>query len=97
MLYRIACRRPAAAVVLTMGLVVAGLSSCSGDHSTRSDSIVSVLTDPARYEGRVVTLRGYVHLGGHQDAIFLSAEDYRWDIQANGIWLHMPKCANRAP
>ena len=94
--HRIGSHRAAATFFSIVCIAVGSLTGCSDEHSTRADSIVSILTDPARYEGRVVTLRGYVHLGGHLDAIYLSAEDYRWDIQANGIWLHMPKCANRA-
>jgi hypothetical protein len=43
-----------------------------------------------------VTVRGYVHLARGGDALYLHEDDYRWGIEANSLWLHMPHCANRA-
>jgi hypothetical protein len=76
--------------------VLATLLGCSPNDSVRQDSLAAVLADPGRYEGRVVSVRGFVHLARNQDVIYLHVDDYRWGLEANGIWLHMPKCANRA-
>ena len=75
---------------------LATLVGCSPNDSVRQDSLAAVLADPGRYEGRVVSVRGFVHLARNQDVIYLHVDDYRWGLEANGIWLHMPKCANRA-
>ncbi len=80
---------------LTFGTLL-GLWGCGMKDSVRQDAIASILADPTRYEGRVVTLRGFVNLERDGDAIYMHVDDYRWGITANAIWLHMPQCANRA-
>jgi hypothetical protein len=72
------------------------LAACGADPGTRDDSLVALLANPSAYEGRVVTLRGYVNIGKNGDALYLHADDYRWGVTANAVWLHMPRCANRA-
>lgn len=81
--------------VVSLG-ALAALSACSPDDGARQDSLAALLANPGQYEGRVVSVRGFVHLAHNQDAIYLHVDDYRWGLEANGIWLHMPKCANRA-
>jgi hypothetical protein len=80
---------------LALFLFASILAGCASDDGTRQDSLIAILANPIRYEGRVITVRGFVNLSHNEDAIYLSADDYRWGIQSNGLWLHMPKCVNR--
>jgi hypothetical protein len=80
-------------LLLVVGAAAAG---CHTDDSTRADSLVAVLANPTSYEGKVITVRGFVNLEKDGDAIYLGADDYRWAVTANGVWLHMPRCSNRA-
>jgi hypothetical protein len=84
------CLYGSAAIIATL------LAGCSADQDARTDSLVAVLANPSAYEGRVISIRGFVNLEKNGDAIYLSADDYRWSITANAIWLHMPHCASRA-
>jgi len=85
------------AIVGCAGLIVCGLlSGCAADPDSRPDSMVAVLANPSAYEGKLISIRGFVNLEKDGDAIYLAADDYRWSITANAIWLHMPHCANRA-
>lgn len=79
-----------------LGLAAMGLAGCGSDPGTRGTSLAAVLSRPEAFEGRMVTLRGYVSLGKDGDALYLSEDDYRWAVTANGVWLHLPRCANRA-
>jgi hypothetical protein len=85
------------ALTFASGLLVAcALGACTQDDGVRQDSLVALLARPTAYEGRVVTLRGYVDLTSNATALYLHEDDYRWGLEANGVWLHMPRCANRA-
>lgn len=92
----VSTRLAAASVVLTSLFAGILLSACGQSDSNRQHSIAAVLASPQAFEGKVITVRGFVSISQNESAIYLSADDYRWGIQANGIWLHMPKCANRA-
>ena len=82
--------------LVTALMACALIGACSSDDGVREDAVSAILSNPDRFEGKVVTVRGFVNLAQNESALYLHVDDYRWAIQANGIWLHMPHCANRA-
>jgi hypothetical protein len=55
-------------------------------------SIVQLLVAPKKYEGKLVSVRGYVHLEFEGNAIYLHKDDYDHNIKANGLWVNVPQC-----
>ena len=90
--------RPMKQVVLATLLLTFVLGPSSAASSPKKPprrvSIIQLLANPEQYEGKVVTLRGYVHLEFESNSISLHKEDYDHSIYSNGLWLNGDKCSN---
>lgn len=56
-----------------------------------SVSLITLIANPDRYEGRVVRVIGFVQLEFEGNAIYLHEEDFRRAITDNALWLDAPK------
>jgi hypothetical protein len=61
------------------------------DQNAVSVSLVTLIANPDRYEGKVVRVVGFVQLEFEGNAIYLHEEDFRRAISDNGLWLDVPK------
>ena len=50
-------------------------------------SLVQLIANPDRFEGRPVTVIGYFHLGFEHSALYLNKDDYQNDIRPNSLWV----------
>ena len=50
-------------------------------------SMVQLLGQPEKYNGRKVQVIGFVHFEFEGNAIYLSREDYKYGIVTNAFWL----------
>jgi len=50
-------------------------------------SIVSLIADPGRYEGKAVVVTGFYKTGFEVSAIYLHEDDARHSIRPNGFWV----------
>ena len=50
-------------------------------------SLVKLIANPERYEGKVIQVVGYLNLEFEGDAIYLHKEDYEHGLIGNGFWL----------
>ncbi len=54
-------------------------------------SMVQLLANPERYDGRVVRILGFVRIEFEGNAIYLHKEDFDHGIAKNGFWLAGPR------
>jgi hypothetical protein len=54
-------------------------------------SIVELLANPLRYDGKQVQVIGFLRREFEGDAIYLHHEDFEYAISKNAIWLDRPK------
>lgn len=54
-------------------------------------SIVELLANPLRYDGKQVQVIGFLRLEFEGDAIYLHREDYQYAISKNALWVDRPK------
>ena len=54
-------------------------------------SLITLIANPDRYEGKVVRVNGFVQLEFEGNAIYLHEEDFRRAITDNALWLEVPQ------
>lgn len=63
-------------------------------------SVIHLITDPERYNGQLVSIRGYCYFGLERHAVFLSKEDADNSNISNGVWIDIsnvdPKIIKRS-
>ncbi|TKR30546.1 hypothetical protein FCE95_10545 [Luteimonas gilva] len=50
-------------------------------------SLIALLANPEKYEGKAVRVIGYYRSGFEQSALYLNKSDYENDVWGNGIWI----------
>jgi hypothetical protein len=54
-------------------------------------SLISLISNPERYNGKVVRVKGFDNIEFEGDAIYLHKEDFDLGIDQNSIWLQVSK------
>jgi len=67
--------------------IVASIGASGGQREPEPVSIIQLLATPARYEGRLVQVRGIAHFEFEESALYLHREDADHMNSANGLWL----------
>lgn len=82
-------------IVLALG---AGASALYGQTFEKSErvSLIQLLAQPEKYEGKLVEVTGFVNLEFEGNAIWFHKEDFSNTIYANSIWINVNKCVDRA-
>jgi hypothetical protein len=62
----------------------------SPPSSSAPESMVAIIASPARYDGLIVSVVGYVVVRFEGTAVFQSEEDYHWGRGENAIRLRLP-------
>ncbi len=80
-------------VIATLALLFGSLSaSAEGPEKAETVSIVQLLANPEKYEGKLISARGFVRLEFEGNAIYLHKEDYEQSLYSNGLWLNAKDC-----
>jgi hypothetical protein len=58
-----------------------------------SVSIIQLIAQPEKYDGKQVRIFGYVHFEHEGSAIYLHREDFEHGLRKNGLWLQGPESA----
>ena len=58
-----------------------------GDCSLFGVSIIQLLADPQKYDGKKIRVSGYVHIEDENTGIYLHKEDLTHHLYANGLWI----------
>jgi hypothetical protein len=61
------------------------------DSNAQEVSIVELLANPLKYDGKQVQVFGFLRLEFEGDAIYLHREDFEHAISKNAIWVDRPK------
>ena len=51
-------------------------------------SLIKLIANPEKYEGKRIQVIGYLHLEFEGNAIYLHEEDYKHSISENGFWVN---------
>jgi hypothetical protein len=66
------------------------LSKTANPASADDVSIVQVIANPERYDGRRVQLIGFLRIEFEGTAVYLHREDYERGIDKNALWINIP-------
>lgn len=75
--------------ILILALLISSVSAYS--QLKHPVSIVELICNPDKYDGKQVQIIGYLNLEFEGDAIYLHKEDYEHSIMQNGLWIEEPK------
>lgn len=72
---------------LTLTLLLVGCVWPVGSASSPPVvSMLQLIANPEKYNGKPVSLIGFMHVGFESDIVYLNYEDYRHGILENGLW-----------
>ena len=80
---------------IAFSLVLFAVSSAAiaaGNEPVLRTSIVQLLANPEKFEGKLIEVRGFVRIEFEGDAIYLHKEDYEHGLYSNGMWLGTSEC-----
>jgi len=77
------------AVALVM-IVAVATSPRAEDPRDTTVSLIQLIATPATFDGKRVSLVGYVVLEADHSAVYLSESDARYGIARNALWLDIP-------
>jgi hypothetical protein len=83
--------RVAVLVALALPLVAGGQDAGEVEPSERPVSILALLVNPDAFDGREITLVGYVALDFDEQAIWPTAADGENVVLANAVWIGGPR------
>lgn len=75
---------PVMALLLTSSLVA---WKSAGNEEPTDVSMISLIATPERYEGKLVRVRGYMHLEFEGDGLYLHRDDEKYALYNNGVWV----------
>lgn len=81
-------------LIILLGLFN-GCRAANSDSNSESEpllvSLVQLIADPGRFDGKVVRCIGFCRIQFEGDAIYLHEDDFKHFITRNGLWLDIPK------
>jgi hypothetical protein len=66
------------------------LSKTANPASADNVSIVQLIANPERYDGKRVQLIGFLRIEFEGTAVYLHREDYERGIEKNALWINLP-------
>ena len=79
------------------GAQMAGyLSKTANPASADNVSIVRLIANPERYDGKQVQLIGFLRIEFEGTALYLHREDYERGIEKNALWINIPTGMSKA-
>jgi hypothetical protein len=66
------------------------LSKTANPNSADHVSIVQLIANPERYDGKRVQFIGFLRIEFEGTAVYLHREDYEWGIGKNALWINIP-------
>src|SRR5690606_22889167 len=84
--------RKLVAITLLAILPAAGISQDLAVEKSEKVSLIQLLANPEKYEGKLVRVTGFVHLEFEDNAVWLHKADFENSMHSNALWLHVEKC-----
>lgn len=60
------------------------------DNSVQDVSLLQLIADPEKFDGRPVRFIGFLSIEFEGDAVYLHREDFDHGISKNGLWIDIP-------
>ena len=54
-------------------------------------SIIQLIANPEKYDGKIVSIIGFVNMEFEGNAVYLHSEDWQNILYSNSLWLEIPK------
>ena len=80
------------AVAATIFLVTA--SHAQEREQSQRVSLIQLIGNPDRYEGKLVRIDGFVHIDFEDNAVWLHKEDFDNYIHSNSVWIDVNSCVD---
>ena len=80
------CRRVLMVALLLCAAVAFGISAKAGDMP-QDVSIIQLIATPEKFDGKFVSLIGFLCIAFEGDSIYLHREDLEKGIPRNGLWV----------
>ncbi|MFP5236501.1 MAG: hypothetical protein ACLGSD_11415 [Acidobacteriota bacterium] len=61
------------------------------DNGPQDVSMIQLIANPQRYDGKRVRIIGFLHLEFEGDSIYLHREDFEFGITKNALWIDVPR------
>jgi hypothetical protein len=58
-------------------------------------SIIQLIATPEKFDGKLVAVVGFLHIGRESDLLFLSEEDYKHSLPENALWFHLSEAMGK--
>jgi hypothetical protein len=78
------------------GQMAGYLSKTANPASADNVSIVQLIANPERYDGKRIQLIGFVRIEFEGTAVYLHREDYERGIEKNALWINIPTGMSKA-
>jgi hypothetical protein len=52
-------------------------------------SIIQLIATPEKFDGKLVSIIGFIHIGREQDLLYLGEEDFNYGVAENALWFHL--------
>jgi len=78
------------------GQMTGYLSKTANPASADNVSIVQLIANPERYDGKRVQLIGFLRIEFEGTAVYLHREDYERGIEKNALWINIPTGMSKA-
>lgn len=52
-------------------------------------SVIQLIATPEKFDGKLVAVTGFLHIGHKADLLYLSQEDYNHALAENAIWFNL--------
>jgi hypothetical protein len=76
-------------ISMVSALAAAVLTQAAQAPAITSVSIIQLISNPTAYDGKRVSITGFVRFEFEGNGVYLHEEDYRNGLYKNGIWLSM--------
>lgn len=70
-------------------LMYVGLIGGVAADQPKDVSMIQLISDPQRFDGKMIRVIGYLHLEFEGNAIYLHREDFDRAIHQNGLWIEL--------
>jgi len=71
---------------------MAGYYPKGGPDTNGEDvSLIQLIANPQAYDNKQIRIVGFLHLEFEGNIIYLHAEDFRYGLTKNALWINLPK------
>ncbi|RTY85534.1 hypothetical protein [Flavobacterium sp. GT3R68] len=57
------------------------------DEKVQTVSIIQLISNPEKYDGKIISVAGFLNLGFEETALYLSQNDEEHKLKKNSIWI----------